>query len=240
MDITAVLNLHNEGALAHSSLLSMLRAREACRNEGLRVEILLCLDRPDEATRSYAAGLAEPDLRILETQGGDLGLARNAAVSTARGDFVAFLDGDDLWSDNWLAGAHAAARGSPAETIWHPEASLYFGARPPYWLLHQDMDIRGWDWETLALRNHWTALSFAARAIYLRVPYRPSDPGRQLGYEDWCWNMDVIAAGCMHRIVAGTAHLVRTREASLVQRAAAAGSLPLPSPLFRRGLRRAE
>jgi glycosyltransferase involved in cell wall biosynthesis len=237
MDITAVLNLHDEGPLAHPSLLSILAAREACQKEGLQAEVVVCLDRPGAATREYAAALAEPDLRVVETDEGDLGLARNAAVQAARGRFVAFLDGDDLWGVNWLARAHAAAQESAADAVWHPEASLYFGARPPYWLLHQDMNVRGWDWETLALRNHWTALSFAARAIYLRVPYRPRQAARQLGYEDWCWNMDVVAAGYAHRVVAGTAHMVRMRSASLVQQVATSDALVMPSTLFRKRLR---
>jgi hypothetical protein len=49
--------------------------------------------------------------------------------------------------------------------------------------------------------------------------------------------MDVVAAGYAHRVVAGTAHMVRMRSASLVQQVATSDALVMPSTLFRKRLR---
>jgi hypothetical protein len=226
MDITAVLTLHEDGPGGHIALLSLLRAAEAARAASLSVEAMLLLDRPDAATRAYAAALREPGLTVREADADCGMLARNAATEAARGAFLAFLDPRGRWCEGWLLHAHEAARNAGAEAAWHPEATLWpDAAEGPHWEPHEGADTLGWDWETLALRDHWTALSFAPRALHLRLPYRPG------AWPGWSWNMDVAAAGVPHRIVRATAHVMRGEP----ERAALPdGRLPAPSSLFRR------
>src|SRR5262249_55612375 len=50
---------------------------------------------------------AEPRLRIVRQSVQGLSAARNAGIREARGRYIAFLDGDDLWDPGYLA-AHAA------------------------------------------------------------------------------------------------------------------------------------
>lgn len=226
MDITAVLTLHEEGPGGHLALLSLLRAVEAARAASLSVEVILLLDRPDAATRAYAAALREPGLEVREVDAGRAILARNAAAEVARGAFLAFIDPRGRWCEGWLLQAHEAASAAGVETVWHPEATLWpDAAQGPHWELHEGTDTLGWDWETLALRDHWTPLSFAPRALHRRLPYRGGTwPG-------WSWNMDVAAAGVPHRIVAAAVHVMRDEpdRATLPD-----STLPTPSILFRR------
>ena len=64
----------------------------------------------DCADRATLDCLAEhPNVRVLETSVHDLGLARNIGIAEARGQFVTFLDGDDLWGPSWIRKAHEAA-----------------------------------------------------------------------------------------------------------------------------------
>lgn len=231
-DITCILNVHHEGVLAHSSLGSIRSARSLAEAAGLRVEILVVADCPDQPTLDLFAD--STDLRVAQTSVDDLGLARNFGVSEAQGEFVAFLDGDDLWGPNWLLSAHKAARCDPRSVIWHPEANLYFGPNlEPWWLMHPEMEEAEGDWVALGTRNHWTALSFGARAIYQSVPYRRTDLGGGFGYEDWSWNAQVVAKGCLHRPVRGTTHLLRVRDTSLLRRTMGAKALMTPSDLMR-------
>lgn len=234
-DITAVLNVHREGLLAHSSLQSIVQARESAAAAGVRVEILIAADCPDTEMRNYLTIAPELGARVLDLRVDDLGLARNAAVEAGSGRFFAFLDGDDLWCRDWLIKAYRCARAAPEHTIWHPEANLYFGAgEQPYWMMHHDIDTALGDWVLLGLRNHWTSLSFAAREIYQRVPYRETNLNTGFGYEDWCWNAETVSNGYRHRTVPGTVHLIRMQTTSLVRRTGAGRALVMPSSLFRK------
>jgi len=92
-DITAVLNLHREFILAHSSLRTMRAAKAEAAAAGLSVQLLVVADCTDGPTREYIAQW--PDIVVVETEVDDLGLARNVAVAAADGRYLAFLDGDD-------------------------------------------------------------------------------------------------------------------------------------------------
>ena len=223
-EISAVINAHHEGLLARASLLSLKQAIEHARIDGATVEAIAVLDRPDSLTLEIFENFSRDylSMRILTVDYGDLGRSRNAGVAAAEGRWIAFLDSDDLWGANWLSKARRAAESDGRSIVWHPEANVYFGVRP-HIFPHVDMESTAYVASSLAVANYWTALCFTEKALLLKVPYRPSDLSCQIGYEDWHWNMEVIAHGALHKIVSGTGHAIRTKRASLVQSTNAAG-----------------
>ena len=77
------------------------------------LEIIVVIDGGDSATRAALESLSLPQLRVLplkEQVGGSR--ARNEGVVIARGDWIAFLDDDDLWLPQKLERQLAAARAS--------------------------------------------------------------------------------------------------------------------------------
>jgi glycosyltransferase involved in cell wall biosynthesis len=232
MKVTAIVNVHREGRLVNSALRSLHRNLSSLADHGIPFEAILILDSPDDLTREVIHEFCPAGGRIIEVALLDLGSARNRAIEAAAGEFIAFLDADDIWGDEWLLRALQSAEREEQSTVWHPEASLYFGSERPYWFIHRDDDILGWDWQTLALRNNWTALCFASRALLLDIPYKPVQVDSGQGYEDWSFNMDVAAASHRHRVVPGTVHLIRTRPDSLVRVSARKNILVSPSELF--------
>lgn len=238
-DITVTVNFHREGALARAALSSLGDLVRAARDAGLTVEAQAVLDCPDEPTRQiiaqYGSGLA----KVAEVSVGDLGLSRNAGTQLARGRFLAFLDGDDLWGDQWLRAAFAAAAtGTPAQdAIWHPNYLYVFsgeaaeGLPPDRLRVMSGSDTPGFNPDLLLFGNLWSANTFAHRDIYLRFPYRAVARDRGLGIDDWSWNLETLWAGMAHRIVAGTVHLIRRKSTgSLDKQNAAARLLPYLPP----------
>ena len=239
-DLTVTIIFHHEGPLAIPALSSMHDLVRCAEQAGISIEARAVLDRPDALTT-----------RIVEARGGwlhgvdvvsvgDLGLARNAGVKAAAGNYLAFLDGDDLWGSEWLARAYRAATTSPDRAIWHPQTLYYFTeadfnnhsvTRAPNpgtrsFFMHHSCSEHGFDPNVLFLNNIWTANVLSHRSVHEQFPYEPVNRAQGFGVEDWSWNIHTVWAGIHHRIVPDTVHLIRVKEAgSLGQQNSAEGLL---------------
>lgn len=232
VDITVVLNAHNEGILAHPTVLSLHQAKLHAERHGLTVEVIIVQDKPSPETLEYFNECKVLDFTTLRVSFADCGLSRNAGAQAATGKWIAFLDADDLWCASWLTACHESAVTDPRDIVWHPEANQYF-ATEPYIFVHVDMEDPSFDLLTLMTNNYWTSLSFARRELYLSYPYPPTHLDTQLGYEDWSWNALTISQGILHKIVPATMHFLRQKPLSILRQTAASFALMYPTPLFK-------
>ena len=209
-EIAAVVNLHREGAAAIPSLVSAWRAAEHARASGVSVQLAIVLDTPDAETVAIANAWSKRGARIIPIEVGDLGAARNAAVRALDSEWMAFLDGDDLWGESWLTRAFTAANAVTDPTpldVWHPQVNVMFGGSQSL-LHHLDSEADFFSLARLRLHNAWTALSFVRRTDLESVPYPRNRIAEGFGYEDWSWNIEVLRRGGRHRVVHDSLHAI--------------------------------
>ncbi len=227
--VTATIVFHHEGSLAIPALASMRDLVDTALAAGLRVETTAMLAQVDDLTRHVVRTRGTWLCNVSEPATGDFGLARNAATLSARGEFLAFLDGDGLWGSDWIRLAYAAATAvaSPAEAIWHP-ALLYYCAETDFdrhsinaipdplarsaFATQHVRDGASSDKNTLLFDNLWSGNTFTHRRIHLRVPYSATEPRQGFGEEDWRWNIATLWHGISHRVVPDTVHLIRVKD----------------------------
>jgi hypothetical protein len=233
MEITVILNGHKEGILAHPSCGSIEAAIGLAREADISVEVLVVLDRPDRETTEFFANRMPSDWSLRTVDFGDLGMARNEGVRLANGHWIAFLDADDLFGKNWLLEAHRAALSDKRLVVWHPDVNLFFGQGHRIFK-HRDMDEPDFNALGLVCSNFWTALCFTRRSLLLQTPYPRTQLDRQIGFEDWSWNIDVLNRGAIHKTVPNTGHFIRLKgDGSLARQTAAARCIPHPTLHFR-------
>lgn len=209
-DLSVIVTAHREGYLIYRTLRSLYRARLYAEKRGLKIEFVVIRNSADAATTEQIRRVAkrlELD-RIITKDFGPVGPARNYGAKKARADIISICDGDDLYSENWLYDSYLATK-QDRLGIWHPQFMVGFdGERYLSELYNQNdshLDIR-----ELLFNHFWSAIITTRRENLLNNPTPTTPAGSGFAYEDWAFNMDLIAAGCHHRVVPNTARFYRS------------------------------
>jgi glycosyltransferase involved in cell wall biosynthesis len=126
-------------------------------------ELIVADDGSEGETAAYVTALANSPrtqvLRLAHT--GNPGAVRNAACRAARGEYIAFLDSDDVWLPEKLALQVASLRSRPrrgwshtAFTVIDESGELLSGARSRWWPA-----VDGWILESLIMMEPVIAMS---------------------------------------------------------------------------------
>jgi len=107
--ISCLLPVHNGAAYLSEAIASILAQTR------MRLEIIVVDDGSTDGSAEIAAGFQNVQV-VRQSQSG-VAAARNAGLRLARGDYIAFLDADDLWLGGKLAAQLALLRQDAAADL---------------------------------------------------------------------------------------------------------------------------
>lgn len=231
LDICVAITAHAETVVAGPTVASAEAAIAFAESTGLKVERIVGLDKPSDECRTFFTQPALSNWRIVTIDEGDLGGARNRLANDAKSPIIAFLDADDLFSENWLVvGQRLLRKASQTgeKVVLHPELNVFFDAHRSV-LASIPGDDPNFSPYYYYSRNYFDSLVMAPREAFLEVPYMKRDKRFGFGYEDWRWNIDTIGGGWTHTIAPDTIIFKRRQDSSMVTELGQKRSLLWPS-----------
>ncbi|GAA6616690.1 glycosyltransferase family 2 protein [Scytonema sp. NUACC26] len=81
------------------------------------LEIIVIDDESSDRTLEILYGIKEQRLQVFSYKNGGASVARNRGITHATGEYIAFLDADDLWTPNKLERQLAALKQNPKAAV---------------------------------------------------------------------------------------------------------------------------
>jgi glycosyltransferase involved in cell wall biosynthesis len=234
IDVSVVLNMHREALYLRPTLFSLDACAVEAQKSGLVVQLVAVFDRADAATletfrTTPLHGFAA--VKTVEIDVGSLGLARNAGIELAEGEFVWTADGDDLVSRNAIVELVNAARNHP-----HPNVVVFIEFLAAFGEQYYVVRYAGSEWLTaadFAYQHPFVSRIFVRRSAFASLRYLDLKVTTGFAYEDWDLNCRLFAAGFDFKVAPQTVFFYRQRANSLLKQANAMSANMIPhSPLF--------
>lgn len=109
--VSVVIPTYNRRAMVRRALRSVLAQRD------VEFEVVVVDDGSTDGTDDYLGSVNDNRVSVIRLNRVGVALARNAGIDAARGEWVSFLDDDDLWAPDKLACQFRAAALAP-ESGW--------------------------------------------------------------------------------------------------------------------------
>ena len=210
-DISVIIPPHRIGRMAHTTMRSLFRAVEYADLRDIATEIVIVMDKPDEETKEYFSRYENSELLIKTVNFGDLGLTRNFGVNLSSGNYITFLDDDNLYGKNWIYESVRYLEENN-DIIVHPEYHIAFESENLIWHQISSNDNDRFNAANLIEDNYWDSVCATKKQILLKYPYQSTTGSKGFGFEDWHFNCETLAAGIEHHIVPGTVHFMRKKR----------------------------
>ena len=95
------------------------------------LEVLVIDDGSTDNTCEYVRSIDDDRLKLLSYENGGVSVARNRGIANAKGEYISFLDHDDLWTFDKLAEQVAALQQSPNAGVAYSWTTIMFSDEDP-------------------------------------------------------------------------------------------------------------
>ena len=106
--VTVIITTYNYGRFVQEAIQSVL-----AQTTTADLQIIVVDDGSTDDTPEVLARVKDPRVEVVRTPNKGISGARNVALARAKGDFIAFLDGDDRWAPRKLEYQLAVMRAEP-------------------------------------------------------------------------------------------------------------------------------
>lgn len=211
VDISVIVTGHDEGRLIHRTFNSIFRSINFATKRGLNIEVILHLDAPTQKTLEYIDSSSyKKQLKILKSDFKDLGLSRNFSVSKAKGKYIAFIDGDDLFCENWLFESFNFAESYKEKAILHPEYLINFEGQNLIWKRVSSIDP-AFRYGSLMTFDSWGSTSLIEKSLLKELKFSSCPLDSSWGYTNWTFACDTLVNGIPHIVVPKTVVFIRKK-----------------------------
>ena len=160
MKISAIIPVYNGAASLTNAIESILRQTR------MPDEIIISDDCSTDATAEIAAGYSDRVRNVRRSQNGGLSANRNTAVRASRGDWLLFLDHDDVLLPHALESLSTTAQSTGAGVVYG--FVLLRGSRPERSRLHGLPWAVGEPPKAAEANFWWTAITSTGCALFRR------------------------------------------------------------------------
>ena len=116
--VSVILPIYNNAALVPEAL-------ESALNQTFQDFEIIAVDDGSTDNSAQVLRSYEPRIRVFQQANGGASSARNLAIREAQGEFIAFLDADDIWELNKLELQVAAFRADEKVGVCYSECVLF-------------------------------------------------------------------------------------------------------------------
>jgi len=233
IDVSVVLNMHREAYYLRPTLLSLDACASEAKNAGTNVELIAVFDRPDKDTWEVfhqTTLKAFEQIKTTTIDVGSLGLARNAGIDLAEGEFVWTSDADDLVSRNSIVELVKTARNYP-----RPKVAIFLDYLAAFGEQYHVARYVGSQLLTaadFAYQHPYVSRIFIRKSAFDSHRYRDLKLTTGFAYEDWDFNARLFAAGFEFSIAPNTILFYRQRGNSLLRQANATSAKLIPHSML--------
>lgn len=166
---------------------------------GEELAVIIADDSPDGAVGRLLSTIESPlAITVVPVAAGNVSLARNACLDAAKGEWLIFVDDDEIVEPDWIEGHLSAARDFRADAVFGPVFPVYPEGTPE-WFRTANPLFQDWGWNDDG-RESWrgrTGNTLMRHAVIGNLRFDP-EFGRT-GGEDHDFFLRFAAAG--HRMV---------------------------------------